>query len=80
MSTSISARSPRTRTFRAIFSDVKIAKPLILTMTPIGLAWGLVEAARFHWWLAVLMGVLLGVISLFVWNVVSRIRRERAPP
>lgn len=59
---------------------MRIARPLILTMTPIGVAWGLIEAARFHWWLAVLMGVLLGVISLFVWSVVSRIRKERAPP
>jgi hypothetical protein len=59
---------------------VKIAKPLILTMTPIGLAWGLVEAARFHWWLAVLMGVLLSVVGLFVWSVVKRIRSERASP
>ena len=57
---------------------MKIAKPLILTMTPIGVAWGLVEAARFHWWLAVLMGVLLGVISLFIWSVVRRIRADRA--
>ena len=68
------------RISRAIFSDVKIAKPLILTMTPIGLAWGLVEAARFPWWLAVLMGVLLSVIGLFVWSVVRRIRHERVPP
>jgi len=59
---------------------MRIAKPLILTMTPIGVVWGLVEAARFHWWLAVLMGVLVGVISLFTWNVVRRIRAERAPP
>jgi membrane protein implicated in regulation of membrane protease activity len=56
---------------------VRIAKPLILTMTPIGVGWGLIEAARFHWWLAVLMAVLLGVISLFVWSVVRRIRSER---
>jgi heme/copper-type cytochrome/quinol oxidase subunit 2 len=46
-------------------------------MTPIGVGWGLIEAARFHWWLAVLMGVLLGVISLFVWSVVRRVRAER---
>lgn len=59
---------------------MRIAKPLLLILTPIGVAWGLVEAARFHWWLAVLMGVLLGVISLFIWNVVRRIRQERAPP
>ena len=46
-------------------------------MTPIGVAWGLIEAARFHWWLAVLMAVLLGIISLFVWSVVRRVRAER---
>ena len=57
---------------------MKIAKPLLLVMTPVGVGWGLVEAARFHWWLAVLMGVLLGVISLFVWNLVRRVRAERA--
>jgi uncharacterized membrane-anchored protein len=59
---------------------VRIAKPLLLVMTPIGIGWGLVEAARFHWWLAVLMGVLVSVIGLFVWSVVRRIRQERAPP
>ncbi len=48
-------------------------------MTPNGVAWGLVEAARFHWWLAVLMAALLTVISLFVWSVVRRIRAERPP-
>ncbi len=57
---------------------MRIAKPLLLVITPIGVAWGLVEAARFHWWLAVLMGALLGVISLFTWSVVRRIRTERS--
>jgi hypothetical protein len=56
---------------------MRIAKPLLLVMTPLGVAWGLVEAARFHWWLAVLMGALLTVISLFVWSVVRRIRQDR---
>ena len=64
---------------------MRIAKPLLLVMTPIGVAWGLVEAARFHWWLALLMGLLVGVISLFAWSVVRRVRAERkaadpAPP
>jgi hypothetical protein len=59
---------------------MRIAKPLLIVMTPIGVAWGLVEAARFHWWLAVLMAALLTVISLFVWSVVRRIRAERPPP
>jgi len=59
---------------------VKIAKPLLLVMTPIGVVWGLVEAWRFHWWLAVLMAVLVGIIGLFTWMTVQRIRTERAPP
>ena len=59
---------------------MRLAKPLLLVMTPIGVAWGLVEAARFHWWLAVLMAVLIGVISLFTWSVVRRVRAERADP
>jgi hypothetical protein len=56
---------------------MRIAKPLLLVMTPIGVGWGLIEAWRFHWWLALLMGVLLGVISLFMWSIVRRVRRER---
>jgi hypothetical protein len=59
---------------------MRIARPLLLTITPIGVVWGLVEAWRFHWWLAVLMGLLLSVVGLFVWSVVRRIRAERAPP
>jgi hypothetical protein len=59
---------------------MRIAKPLILVMTPVGVAWGLVEAWRFHWWLAVLMALLVGIISVFTWMTVKRIRRERAPP
>ena len=59
---------------------MRTAKPLLIVMTPIGVAWGLIEAARFHWWLAVLMAALLTVISLFVWSVVRRIRAERPPP
>jgi hypothetical protein len=56
---------------------MRIAKPLLLVMTPIGLGWGLVEAWRFHWWLAGLMFVLIGVIGLFTLMTVRRIRAER---
>lgn len=49
-------------------------------MTPIGVAWGLLEAWRFHWWLAVLMALLVGVISLFTWMTLRRIRSESAGP
>jgi hypothetical protein len=59
---------------------MRIAKPLLLVLTPIGVVWGIVEASRFHWWLGVLMGALVTVISLFMWMTVKRIRAERAPP
>jgi len=57
---------------------MRIAKPLLLVMTPIGVVWGLVEAARFHPALAFLMFLMLSVISLFTWMTVRRIRSERA--
>jgi len=56
---------------------LKIAKPLLLVMTPIGVGWGLVEAWRFHWWLAVLMAFLVGIIGLFTWLTMRRIRADR---
>lgn len=59
---------------------MRIAKPMLLVLTPVGVVWGVIEAARFHWWLAVLMGALVTVISLFMWMTVKRIRAERAPP
>ena len=59
---------------------MKIAKPMLLVLTPIGVVWGIVEAARFHWWLAVLMTALVSIIGLFTWMTVKRIRAERAPP
>jgi hypothetical protein len=59
---------------------MKIARPMLLAMTPVGVGWGLVEAWRFHWWLAVLMGVLVSVIGAFTWMTVRRIRSERPGP
>ena len=56
---------------------MRIAKPLLLTLTPIGVVWGLVEAWRFRPILALLMGLLLGVVSLFIWMTVRRIRLEQ---
>ena len=50
---------------------------MLLVLTPIGVGWGLLEAWRFHWWLAVLMGALISVISLFMLMTVKRIRDER---
>jgi len=57
---------------------MRIAKPLLLVTTPLGVVFGLQEAWRFHWWLAVLMAALIAVISGFIWLTVSRIRREQS--
>jgi membrane-associated phospholipid phosphatase len=56
---------------------VRIAKPLLLVTTPLGVAIGLREAWRFHWWLAVLMGLLVGVLAAFFALTLQRIRREQ---
>jgi lipoprotein signal peptidase len=50
---------------------------MLSVTTPFGVAWGLLEAWRFHWWLAVLMAVLVAVIAVFFWITVRRIRAER---
>jgi hypothetical protein len=59
---------------------LRIAKPMLAVTTPVGVVWGIVEAWRFHWWLAVLMALLVAVIGVFFWMTVSRIRRERDLP
>ena len=56
---------------------MRIAKPMLLTSTPIGVVWGLYEAFKIHWWLGGLMAVLIGVISGFSWLTVSKIRHEQ---
>jgi hypothetical protein len=38
--------------------------------------WGLVEAGDFHWWLAVLIGWVLSIVSVFMWMTLKRIRVE----
>jgi hypothetical protein len=57
---------------------MRIAKPMLLVTTPVGVGWGIYEAARFHLWLAALMALLVGVVGAFFWMTVARIRRERA--
>jgi hypothetical protein len=55
---------------------MRIAKPLLLVTTPLGVGWGLIEAWRFHWWLSVLMGLMVGVVGAFAAMTVRRIRAE----
>jgi hypothetical protein len=56
---------------------VKIAKPLLLITTPIGLALGLYEAYRLAGGLVFLMAAMITVIAVAMGSVVLTIRRER---
>lgn len=56
---------------------MKIAKPLLIVTTPIGVAGGLYEAYRFGGGLVILMAALLILISVAMLSVVFTIRKER---
>ncbi len=56
---------------------MRIAKPMLLVSTPIGVAWGLYEAWRVGWWLAALMVAMLAVLGAFSVFTVRRIVAER---
>lgn len=56
---------------------MKIAKPLLLIATPIGLAIGLYEAHRLAGGLVFIMAALITVIGVAMGSVVMTVRRER---
>lgn len=55
---------------------MRIAKPILLVTTPVGLVLGLLEAMRLSWRLALLMTVMVSVVGAFAWMTVRRIRAE----
>jgi hypothetical protein len=55
---------------------VKIAKPLLLTTTPIGLLEGFYECYRLAGGLLFLMVAMVGVFGVGVASIVAVIRRE----
>ena len=57
---------------------MRIAKPLLLVATPIGVVAGVIEAFRLTGGLALLMIALLLFISAAMGMVVMTIRREQA--
>jgi uncharacterized membrane protein YqjE len=58
---------------------VRIAGPILLVTTPVGVLFGLREAWRLAGpAMAVLMAMMLAVVSAFVWWTVRRIRQERS--
>ena len=59
---------------------MRIAGPLLAVTTVIGVAVGVREAWRFHWWLALLMALLMGVIAAFFVLTVRRIRADSHDP
>jgi hypothetical protein len=61
---------------------MRIAKPLLLVSTPIGVVWGLLEAYRLAGGLVILMAAMVGTMAAAAGSVVAIIRRERAagPP
>lgn len=57
---------------------MRIAKPILLVSTPIGVAGGLYEAYRLAGGLVFLMAALVAVIGTAAATVVLTIRREQA--
>jgi len=56
---------------------VRIARPILLVSTPIGVLFGLREAWRLAGpGMAVLMALMLAVVSAFIWMTVRTIRKE----
>jgi hypothetical protein len=57
---------------------MKIAKPLLLVSTPVGVAWGLLEAYRLAGGLVLLMAAMVGTLAAAASTIVATVRRERA--
>jgi hypothetical protein len=56
---------------------MRIAKPLMLVSTPVGVVWGLAEAWRLAGGLVFLMLAMVSLIAVAFASVVATIRRER---
>ena len=58
---------------------MRIARPILLVSTPIGVLFGLREAWRLAGpGMAVLMALMLAVVGAFIWMTVRTIRKEEA--
>jgi hypothetical protein len=56
---------------------MRIAKPILLVSTPLGVAFGLIEGYRLAGGLVVLMAAMLGVVFVAAGTVMRTVRRER---
>jgi hypothetical protein len=59
---------------------MKIAKPLLLVSTPLGMVTGLIEAYRMVGGLALLMFAMMALMTAAMAGVILTIRRERERP
>ncbi len=59
---------------------MKIAKPLLLVSTPLGMVTGLIEAYRMVGGLALLMFAMMALMTVAMAGVILTIRREREKP
>ena len=57
---------------------MRLAKPILLVTTPLGVLGGLHAAYRFSPGLAFLMAVMVGVMACAIGSVVLTVRREQA--
>ena len=56
---------------------MKIAKPLLLVSTPLGIVTGLIEAYRLVGGLAILMFAMMAMLGVAATGVVYTIRKEK---
>jgi uncharacterized protein (DUF58 family) len=56
---------------------MRIAKPLLLVLTPVGVVVGLIEGYRIAGGLVVLMAAMLLIVGIAASTVVMTVRRER---
>jgi uncharacterized integral membrane protein len=56
---------------------MKIAKPLLMVSTPVGMIWGLIEGWRMAGGLVFLMALMMGVVGAGVAGVVRVMRAEQ---
>lgn len=56
---------------------MKIAKPLLMVSTPLGIVTGLIEAYRMVGGLVIVMAAMMGLLGVAAASVVMTIRKEK---
>ena len=67
----------RRRWERLKFAAMRIAKPLLLVSTPLGIVTGLIEAYRLVGGLAILMFAMMAMLGVAAAGIVYTIRKEK---